>query len=127
RGSLEFVAVTPFGKRRVALEKLAAHLTMLAIALAILTLSTTISSNAFGDASLGDQIAPLSALGFALWVGFIALFFGGLACALAPFLGRSGAAGVAGLAMIALWVANGLDIGGPLAAISPFRWTADHI
>ena len=33
RGSLDFVAVTPFGKRRVALEKLAAHLTMLAIAL----------------------------------------------------------------------------------------------
>ncbi len=127
RGSLDFVAVTPFGKRRVAIEKLAAHLTMLAIALLILTVSTTLSSNAFGDPALGDQIAPLSALGFALWVGFIALFFGGLAFALGPLLGRSGAAGVAGIAMIVLWVANGLDIGGPLAAISPFRWTADHI
>ena len=29
RGSLDFVAATPFGKRRIALEKLAAHLTML--------------------------------------------------------------------------------------------------
>ena len=127
RGSLEFVAVTPFGKRRVAIEKLAAHLTMLAIALLILTLATTLSSNAFGDAALGDQIPPLSAFGFALWVGFIALFFGGLAFALGPILGRSGAAGVAGIVMIVLWVANGLDLGGPLAAISPFRWTADHI
>ena len=127
RGSLDFVAVTPFGKSRVALEKLAAHLTMLFIALAILALATTFSSNAFGDAALGDQIPPLSALGFALWVGFIALFFGGLAFALGPILGRSGAAGIAGLVMIVLWVANGLDLGGPLAAISPFRWTADHI
>src|SRR5207342_1350857 len=125
--SLDFVAVTPFGKSRVALEKLAAHLTMLFIALAILALATTFSSNTFGDPALGDQIPPLAALGFALWVGFIALFFGGLAFALGPILGRSGAAGIAGLVMIVLWVANGLDLGGPLAAISPFRWTADHI
>jgi ABC-2 type transport system permease protein len=127
RGSLDFVAVTPFGKRRIALEKLAAHLTMLSIALLILTVATTVSSNAFGDAALGDQIPPLSALGFALWVGAIALFFGGLAFALGPVLGRAGAAAVAGLVMIVLWVANGLDLGGPLAALSPFRWTADHI
>jgi ABC-2 type transport system permease protein len=127
RGSLDIVAVTPFGKRRVALEKLGAHLTMLFLAMAILAVATTVSSNLFGNAALGDQIPPLSAVGFALWVGFIALFFGGLAFALAPILGRAGAAGVAGLAMIILWVANGLDILGPVAALSPFRWTADHI
>ena len=127
RGSLDFVAAAPFGKRRVALEKLAAHLTMLGLAMAILAVATTVSSTLFGDAALGDQVPLLSSVGFALWVGFIALFFGGLAFALAPLLGRSGAAGVAGLAMVILWVINGLDIGGPLAALSPFRWTADHI
>ena len=127
RGSLDFVAVTPFGKRRVALEKLAGHLTMLGLAMAILAIATTFSSNMFGDAALGDKIPPLSALGFALWVGFIGLFFGGLAFALAPVLGRAGAAGVAGLGMIVLWVANGLDALGPVASLSPFRWTADHI
>ncbi len=127
RGSLDFVAVTPFGKRRVALEKLAAHLTMLGLAVVILAVATTVSSNLFGDAALGDQIPPLSAFGFALWVGFIALFFGGLAFALAPVLGRSGAAGVAGLVMIVLWVANGLGTLGPVASLSPFSWTADHI
>ena len=110
RGSLDFVAVAPFGKRRVALEKLAAHLTMLGLAMAILAVATTVSSTLFGDAALGDQIPPLSSLGFALWVGFIALFFGGVAFALAPLLGRAGAAGVAGLAMMVLWVANGLDV-----------------
>jgi ABC-2 type transport system permease protein len=127
RGSLDFVAAAPFGKRRIALEKLAAHLTMLWLAMAILAVMTTVSSTAFGDPALGDPIPLLSAVGFALWVGFIALFFGGLAFALAPVLGRSGAAGVAGLAMMVLWVANGLDVLGPLAALSPFRWTADHI
>ena len=106
RGSLDFVAVTPFGKRRIALEKVAAHLTMLGLAMAILAFATTVSSSLFGDASLGDPIPPLSAVGFALWVGCIALFFGGLAFALGPLLGRAGAAGVAGLAMIVLWIAE---------------------
>ena len=35
-GSLDLVAAAPFGKRRIALEKLAAHLTMLGLAMAIL-------------------------------------------------------------------------------------------
>src|SRR5450759_2458198 len=33
RGSLDFVAAAPFGKRRIALEKLAAHLTLLGLTL----------------------------------------------------------------------------------------------
>ena len=127
RGSLDFVAAAPFGKRRIALEKLAAHVTMLALAMAILAVVTTLSSNAFGDAALGDQVPLVSAVGFALWVGFIALFFGGLTFALAPLLGRSGSAGVASLVMIVLWVANGLDFGGPIVVLSPFHWTVTHI
>jgi ABC-2 type transport system permease protein len=42
-------------------------------------------------------------------------------------LGSGGAAGVAGLAMVVLWAANGLDVGGPLLALSPFRWMNGHI
>ncbi len=126
-GSLDLVAAAPFGKRRIALEKVAAHLTMLGLAMAILAAGTTASSTIFGDASLGDTIPPLSSIGFALWAGFMALFFGGLAFALAPLLGRAGAAGVAGLAMAGLWVVNGLDVGGPLLLLSPFHWTADHV
>jgi ABC-2 type transport system permease protein len=127
RGSLDLVAAAPFGKRRIALEKLAAHLTALGLTMAILAIATTVSSTLFGDAALGDQVPLASSVGFALWVGFMALFFGGLAFALAPVLGRAGSAGVAGLALMVLWVVNGLDIGGPLTALSPFRWTADHI
>jgi len=127
RGSLDFVAAAPFGKRRIALEKLAAHLTLLWLAMVVLALVTTFSSNVFGDAALGDQIPLLSSAGFALWVGFIAMFFGGLAFALAPLLGRAGSAGIAGLGMGALWITNGLNVGGPLLILSPFNWTFDHV
>ena len=127
RGSLDIVAAGPFGKRRIAVEKLAAHLTMMALALAVLAIMTTLSSNVYGNPALGDPVAPLSAIGFALWLGFNALFFGGLAFALAPVLGRGGAAGIAGIALAILWTANGLDVLGPLAVLSPFHWTANHV
>ncbi len=127
RGSLDFVAAAPFGKRRIALEKLAAHLTLLWLAMVVLALMTAFSSSVFGDAALGDQISLLSSAGFALWVGCIAMFFGGLAFALAPILGRAGSAGVAGLGMAALWITNGLNVGGPLLILSPFNWTFDHV
>ena len=127
RGSLDLVASAPFGKRRVALEKLAAHLTMLGLAMVVLALACSAGSTLFGDASLGDTIPPLSAIGYALWVGFIALFFGGLAFALAPLLGRSGSAGVAALVMVLLWVANGFSALAPIAIVSPFHWLAGHI
>jgi len=127
RGSLDVVATTPFGKRRIALEKLAAHLTMMLLALAILAVMTTISSNAFGNAALGDPVPLLGAIGFAAWLGVNALFFGGLAFALAPFLGRAGAAGISGIAFALLWTTNGLAGLDWLAVLSPFRWTANHI
>ncbi|MDA8201672.1 MAG: hypothetical protein M0Z49_02725 [Chloroflexi bacterium] len=127
RGSLDFVAAAPFGKRRIALEKLAAHLTVLWLAMAVMAVLLSVASNAFGDASLGDRIPLISSVGFALWVGFIAMCFGGLALALAPLLGRAGSAGVAGIAMVVLWIASGLDVGGPLVTISPFYWTANHV
>lgn len=126
RGSLDLVAVAPFGKRRIAIEKLAAHVTMLGLAMAIMAIALTVSSNAFGNPALGDQISGLSATGFALWLGFNALFFGGLAYALAPILGRAGAAGIAGIALALAWTVNGLDTG-PLAVLSPFHWTANHV
>ena len=127
RGSLDFVAAAPFGKRRIALEKLAAHLTMLWLAMAIVAIMVFVSSNAFGNSALGDMIPLSGAIGFALWAGFIAMCFGGLALALAPLLGRAGSAAVAGIVMIVLWVASGLDIGGPLVTLSPFHWTVNHV
>jgi ABC-2 type transport system permease protein len=127
RGSLDFVAAAPFGKRRIALEKLAAHLTVLGLTMLVMTVAISAGSVMFGDAALGDTISPLSAAGFALWCGFFALFFGGIAFALSPLLGRSGSVGVASIAMILLWLMNGMNVGGPLAMVSPFHWTNNHI
>ncbi len=127
RGSLDFIASAPFGKRRLAIEKLTAHLTSLGLAMAILALCAWAGATIYGDASLGDAIPPLAAVGFALWVGFIALAFGGLAFALAPLLGRSGAAGVAGAAMVVSWISNGYSALAPIAFFSPFHWTASHV
>lgn len=127
RGSLDVVAATPFGRRRLAFEKLAAHVTMLVLAMAIVAVCITVSSNVFGDAALGDQIPPLSAAGFVLWVGGLALCFGSLAWALGPVLGRAGAAGLASAVMVILWIANGFTALDPIAIFSPFRWTANHV
>jgi ABC-2 type transport system permease protein len=127
RGSLDIVATAPFGKRRIALEKLSAHVLLVWLTVLVVSLMLVVSAAAFGDASLGDQIPVVNALGFGLWIGAIATFFGGLAFALAPVLGRAGSAGVSGLLMMVLWVASGLEMGGPLEAISPFHWTVGHV
>jgi ABC-2 type transport system permease protein len=127
RGSLDFVAAGPFGKRRIALEKVAAHLTMLWLAMAFVALMVYVSANTFGDAALGDHVPLIGAIGFGVWAGSLAMCFGGLAFVLAPLLGRAGSAAIAGVVMMVLWVMSGLNIGGPLVSLSPFNWTVTHL
>jgi ABC-2 type transport system permease protein len=128
RGSLDFVATTPLGKRRVALEKLGAHLTMMVLAMGILAFTSWLAATVYGDAALGDAIPPLNAIGFSLWAGLTALAAGGLAFALAPILGRSGSAAIAGAVMVGGYVINGYASSVPgfslLANLSWFHWTA---
>ena len=90
RGSLDFVAAAPFGKRRIALEKLAAHLTVMGSRWSFLAVATTWRLDVFGDASLGDEIPPRPPSASRCGSGFIGLVFGGLAFALAPLIGRAG-------------------------------------
>jgi len=129
-GSLDFVAASPFGKRRIALEKVAAHLTAVTLAVAILGLATWVAGAAFATLP-GDAIPVQAAVGFALWVGLAGLFFGGLAFALAQFFGRAVGAGVAGFALIAGWLlqnyAATVPAFTPFALLTPVAWTADHL
>jgi ABC-2 type transport system permease protein len=84
RGSLDFVAVAPFGKRRIALEKLAAHVTAMALSMVFLA-SPRVAGSVFGIAELGDEIPLLSGVsGSPIWVGLMGLVSGAVAFALAP-------------------------------------------
>jgi ABC-2 type transport system permease protein len=130
RGSLEFVAASPFGKRRIALEKLAAHLTVMALVLVILSLAAWLTAALFGKLP-DDAIPPQAAIGFALWIGLVALVFGGLALVLSPFIGRGAAAGIAGTALFGGWILNGYSATVPAfripADLTPWAWTFNHV
>ena len=112
RGSLEFVATTPLGKRRIALEKLAAHLTGHGDRRPRHVPSPYVAGT-FGDASLATRSRRPRPLGFALWVGLVALAAGSVAFALAPFLGRGASAAIAGAVLLGRLLRQRLPGGGP--------------
>lgn len=130
RGSLDFVAAAPFGKRRVALEKLAAHVTMIGLAMAGVALACWATGVIFATLP-GDEIPPLAAVGFALKMGLLGLAFGSIAFALAPLVGRESAAGVAGAIMLGAYVVSGYAASVPVFAavanLSWFHWTFNHV
>ena len=129
-GSLDLVASTPFGKMRIALEKLAAHLTGLVVAMVFLAFTGWLVGIAFASLP-GDEIPPQAAIGFALWVGLLGLACGSVAFALGPFLGRRGAAGVAAIVLIANYMLSGYQASipafGPPARLAWEYWTYNHV
>jgi ABC-2 type transport system permease protein len=129
RGSLEFVAVTPLGKRRIALEKLAAHLTGMLLVVVVVALTAWAAGAAFATLP-GDEIAPQAAIGYALWVGVVGLAAGSVAFALAPLFGRGGAAAIAGAVLVIGYFVNGYQAAVPAFAgpanLTWFGWTAQH-
>ncbi len=129
-GSLEFVAASPFGKRRIAFEKLAGHLTVMGMVLVILTVAAVLTATLFGTLP-GDAIPPQAAIGFALWIGLTALVFGGLALVLSPYIGRGAAAGIAGAALFGGWILNGYSATVPAfqipADLTPWAWMGNHV
>ena len=130
RGSLEFVASIGRSRRRVALEKLSGHLLAMGLAVLVAFLSIAYAGSAFATLP-GDEITVLSALGYAVWLGLIALAGGALAFALGPFVGRGAAAGIAGAVTFAGFIVNGYRA--PVPELAPFAnltwwgWTYDHV
>ena len=129
QGSLEFVLVTQLGPRLIAFEKLAAHVTSLAIVLAVLAAASWLAGAAFGTLP-GDDITAEAAIGFSLWVGVMALASGSVAFALAPLIGRNSAAGVAGAVTVGGMLVYGYQSSVPafasLAQATWFGWTAQN-
>ena len=130
RGSLEFVAVTPLGSRRIAIEKLAAHLTVMGLLAVVVALSAWIGGALFHTLP-GDEIPPAAAIGYGLWVGLTGLASGAVAFALAPLIGRAASAGIAGAVLVGGYMLNGYQASVPAFAgpanLTWFGWTVRHI
>jgi ABC-2 type transport system permease protein len=130
RGSLEFLVATGRSRRRVAIEKVSGHLLMLGLACLIGFVSIAYVGAAY-PVLPGDEISPLQAFGYALWLGLMALVAGGLAFALAPFVGRGAAAGLSGFVMMAGYILYGYQQ--PVPGLAPYAnltwwgWTQNHI
>lgn len=130
RGSLDIVAASPISRRRIALEKIAGHVLMLTIAMLVIGGATALAGSAFATLP-GDDISAAAAFSYALWLGLMALVAGAVAFALAPFVGRGGAAGIAGAFMLGGFLLNGYQEAipqlAPAARVSWFAWTGNHI
>jgi ABC-2 type transport system permease protein len=129
RGSLEFVAASPLSRRRIALEKLWGHIVVLTIAMALIFVSIAIAGT-FGTLP-GDAISVGAAAGYSIWLGLMALAAGSVAFAIAPFLGRGAAAGIAGAVVFGGFILNGYQYAipelAPFANLTWFGWTTNHI
>jgi ABC-2 type transport system permease protein len=130
RGSLEFVAAAPISRRRLGLEKLSGHIVGMAIAALFVFVSLVIAGQT-SAALPGDEIPVSAALGYALWFGLTALAAGSVAFAVAPFLGRGAAMGIAGAITFGGFILNGYQAAipalAPFANLTWFGWTTNHL
>jgi len=130
RGSLDLLVTSRFTRRRVALEKLAAHLVVVGVAMVALALLLWICGRVFAPLP-GDEISLAAAAAYALFAGLLILAPGSIAFAAAPFVGRGAAAGLAALAMVVAYFVSGFRSSIPafdtLSPVSWYAWTANHI
>ena len=130
RGSLEFVAASPVGRRLIALEKLAGHAVALAAAMTVVAGTMWLLGVAFRTFPT-DAIEPAAAFAYAGSLGLQALAAGSVAMALAAFLGRGAGAGIASALLFAGYVVHGyrttVPAFEPFANLTWFSWTANHL
>jgi ABC-2 type transport system permease protein len=130
RGSLDLVAAAPISRRRIALEKLFGHIVPLTVAMVVVFLSLVFVGSSFAELP-GDEITVAMAAGYTIWLMLLALIAGGLAFAIAPFLGRGAAIGISGALMFAGFILNGYQVAvpdlAPFANLTWFGWTTNHL
>ncbi len=129
KGSLDLLAATPQGRRTIALEKLAGHIT--AVTIAMLILAVTIWAVGAGFGSLpGDDIPFSAALGQVLLYGLMMLGVGGVSFATAPYVGRTRAMAFGLIVLFASYLIYSYATLSPiidaLKPLSFFSWTAGH-
>jgi len=129
RGSLDVLAGGPLTKSNLAIQKLAAHLVALAIAVFILAIATAVSIAAFGNLPI-DPVGLDAVFGQAAWVYIATITPGAVAFAAAPFVGRSSAIGIGALVLFVSFIVNGYGDLVPafdaIRGLSYFDLTAGH-
>lgn len=129
KGSLDLLASTPTGRRSIALQKLAGHLTALVVAMLLFAVITWLAGVAFAVLP-GDDFAFNSALGQALLYGLLMLAAGSLSFATAPFVGRTRALAFGLIALFGGYLINSYASLSPvidsLRPLSWYAWTAGH-
>lgn len=124
RGSLDLLVSTPQGRRSIALQKLAAHVTGVVIAMVLTALLTWIGGRAFAVLP-GDDFPIAAAAGFALLAGLLMLSSGSVAFAVGPFVGRTRALGLGLLTLFGGYLVSSYAALAPqLDALSPLSWYA---
>jgi ABC-2 type transport system permease protein len=129
RGSLEMLAASPVGRRRLALEKAGAHLVALGLAVGLISVLTWVAGQIFAVLP-GDEIGLGAALAHGAWMYVATVVAGAAAFAVAPLVGRGGALAVGGLLLLGSFVVNGYADVVPafesIRDLSYFALTAGH-
>jgi ABC-2 type transport system permease protein len=129
KGSLDLLASTPQGRRSIALQKIAGHLSALTLAMVIAGLLIALVGVVFARLP-GDEIPLGAALGQVVLYGLLMLASGSVAFAAAPFVGRTRALAF-GLASLfgPYLISSYASMSDTIAALKPlswYAWTAGH-
>ena len=129
KGSLDLVASTPNGRRRIAFQKVAGHVT--AVTFAMLLAAVFIWYVGFEFAVLpGDEIPFAAALGQVLLYGLLMVAAGSVAFATAPYIGRTRALALGIVALFGGYLIESYSSLSPVIAtlrpLSWYSWTAGH-
>jgi polyether ionophore transport system permease protein len=129
KGSLDLVVSTPQARRSIAVQKVAAHVTGLTVAMLITAVLIVIAGQIF--AVLPEDEIPLSAaLGQVVLYGLYMLAAGAMTFAASFVLGRTRAVALGIVALFGMYlIASYATLSPTIEALSPFSWyawTAGH-
>jgi ABC-2 type transport system permease protein len=129
KGSLDLVVATPHARRSIAIQKVAAHVTGLTVAMLIAAVLIVLSGQVFGVLPQ-DDIPLTGALGQVLLYGLLMLAAGALAFATANALGRTRAVALGIVALFGMYLIASYSTLSPaietLRPLSWYAWTAGH-
>jgi ABC-2 type transport system permease protein len=128
-GSLDLVVATPHSRRSIAVQKVAAHVTALVVAMLILAALVYVAGLVFAVLP-GDELPLPTVLSHVFLYGLLILAAGSVAFATAPLVGRSRAMAFGSVALIGGYLIDSFGSIAPalksLSPISWYSWTAHH-